>query len=156
MWKCPINFRHVKIFLESFRNLPSRRWSSSCVAFCSQLVSCVYRNLSYKGVAALKWIATYCSRAVYVMKCDDDVFVNMFALLKHLSDLYAHGFRHRLIICLVWWRMHVLRQGKWGKQSDPYFTYNKRDSRLVCLHLRPRRNSTISDYRRQLSCVGVV
>jgi len=76
------------------------------------------RNLSYKGVAALKWITTYCSHAVYVMKCDDDVFVNMFALLKHLNDLYVHNFRRHLIICLVWWRMHVLRNGKWGIPKD--------------------------------------
>jgi len=74
----------------------------------------VHRNLSYKGVAALKWITTYCKHAAYIMKCDDDVFVNMFALLKHLNDLYVHDYRRRLIICLVWRRMHVLREGRWG------------------------------------------
>jgi len=47
------------------------------------------------------------------MKTDDDVFVNMFALLHHLHDLYVHGFRRRLIACLVWWRGRVLRQGRW-------------------------------------------
>lgn len=75
---------------------------------------CVCRNLSYKGVAALQWITDYCDHAQYIMKTDDDVFVNMFALLKHLSDLYVHGFRLRLFACLVWWRMHVLREGQWG------------------------------------------
>jgi len=79
---------------------------------------CVCSNLSYKGVAALKWITSYCSHALYVMKCDDDVFVNMFALLKHLHDLDVHNFRRRLIICLMWRRMHVLRQGKWGIPTD--------------------------------------
>jgi beta-1,3-galactosyltransferase 1 len=73
-----------------------------------------YRNLSFKGVAALKWITTYCNQTSYIMKTDDDIFVNMFALLKHLKDLYIHNYRNRLIMCLVWWRMHVLREGKWG------------------------------------------
>ena len=48
------------------------------------------------------------------MKTDDDIFVNMFALMKHLTDLYNTNFRSRLLMCLVWWRMHVLRKGKWG------------------------------------------
>jgi len=89
-----------------------------CLIAVQENSSFVCRNLTYKGVAALKWITTYCSNAVYIMKCDDDVFVNMFALLKHLNDLYVHNFRRRLIICLVWHRMHVLRQGKWGIPKD--------------------------------------
>jgi len=48
------------------------------------------------------------------MKTDDDVFVNLFALLHHLTDLYVAGFRLRLIACLVFWRMHVLREGQWN------------------------------------------
>ena len=75
---------------------------------------CVHRNLSYKGVAALQWIAQHCDHAKYIMKTDDDVFVNMFALLKHLSDIYHHGYRLRVIAGLVFWRMHVLRDGQWG------------------------------------------
>ena len=50
----------------------------------------------------------------YIMKTDDDVFVNLFALLHHLTDLYVAGFRLRLIACLVFWRMHVLREGQWN------------------------------------------
>lgn len=72
------------------------------------------RNLSYKGVAALQWITEHCDHAKYIMKTDDDVFVNMFALLKHLNDIYQHGYRLRVISCYVFWRMHVLREGQWG------------------------------------------
>lgn len=79
-----------------------------------QWLCCVRRNLSYKGVAALQWITDHCDHAKYIMKTDDDVFVNMFALLKHLSDLYVHGYRLRLIACLVFWHMHVMRDGQWG------------------------------------------
>jgi len=72
------------------------------------------RNLSYKGIAALRWISTHCSRASYVLKTDDDMFVNMFALIKHLKDLHSAGYRRRLLMCYVWWKMHVLREGQWG------------------------------------------
>ena len=48
------------------------------------------------------------------MKADDDVFVNLFALLKHISDLYTHGVRQRLIACRVFWRKPVRREGKWS------------------------------------------
>lgn len=42
------------------------------------------------------------------------MFVNMFAIIKHLTDIYHAGYRRRLMMCYVWWRMHVLREGQWG------------------------------------------
>ncbi|XP_060074614.1 beta-1,3-galactosyltransferase 1-like [Ylistrum balloti] len=45
-----------------------------------------YRNLSLKSVAILKWTMTYCSRVKYVLKADDDVFINvpyLIGVLKH-------------------------------------------------------------------------
>ena len=74
-----------------------------------------YRNLTYKGIAALKWISTYCSHAKYVLKSDDDIFVNMFTLLRHLRSIDKVGGTnsHGFIMCLVWHRMKVMRTGKW-------------------------------------------
>jgi Galactosyltransferase len=46
------------------------------------------------------------------------MFVNIFALLKHLKDLHSAGYRKRLLMCYVWWRMHVLRDGQWGIPKD--------------------------------------
>ena len=95
-----------------------------------------YRNLTYKGVAALRWIARYCSRARYVLKTDDDIFVNAFNLLRHLSridrlarapagsDSGAPGgtpARPRaLLLCLVWYSMTVMRDGKWKVSRDEW------------------------------------
>jgi len=47
-----------------------------------------YKNLSYKGIMWLKWIATYCHRAKYIVKVDDDIVVNIFNLALHLKTLY--------------------------------------------------------------------
>lgn len=44
-----------------------------------------YRNLSLKSVAMLKWTFTYCSSAKYVLKADDDMFVNLDYLFKVLK-----------------------------------------------------------------------
>lgn len=55
-----------------------------------------YVNLTYKAVAALKWISEHCSHATYVLKADDDIFVNMFALLaivKRRSDIFGNPIR---------------------------------------------------------------
>jgi len=82
-----------------------------------------YRNLTYKGVAALRWISRYCSHARYVLKTDDDIFVNAFNLLRHLRRLDrltataaspSTGAAPRgLLLCLVWYTMTVMREGKW-------------------------------------------
>lgn len=42
-----------------------------------------YANLTYKTLSALKWSRKYCEKAKYVMKTDDDVYVNT-ELLPHL------------------------------------------------------------------------
>jgi len=92
-----------------------------------------YRNLTYKGVAALRWISEYCSHARYVLKTDDDIFVNAFNLLRHLRRLdrvgatAAPGSRG-LLLCLVWYTMMVMREGKWKVSKaewpdDSYPTY---------------------------------
>ncbi len=80
-----------------------------------------YKNLTYKGVAALKWISNHCRNAKFVLKTDDDIFVNTFSLLRHLKSLEAHGVNNKgLIMCLVWNRMKVMRTGKW-KVSEQDF-----------------------------------
>jgi len=89
-----------------------------------------YRNLTYKHVMALKWTVYYCPGARYLLKTDDDVFVNTPALLDFLSqDLSPWGFR-RLILCENFTFQFVIRslKSKWrvspqeypGKMYPPY------------------------------------
>ncbi|KAI8515217.1 Beta-1,3-galactosyltransferase 5 [Branchiostoma belcheri] len=48
-----------------------------------------YRNLTLKTVMCLKWASEFCPRAKFVLKADDDTFVNIFNLVRHLGRLNA-------------------------------------------------------------------
>ncbi|XP_072844007.2 beta-1,3-galactosyltransferase 4 [Pogona vitticeps] len=44
-----------------------------------------YRNLTLKTLALLGWATTHCSGALFLLKADDDVFLNLPALVEHLQ-----------------------------------------------------------------------
>lgn len=69
-----------------------------------------YKNLTYKGIMALKWISIYCSQTKYILKVDDDIVVNTFTLMNHLKYLDKHiPDRQNTILCLLWTAMMVMR-----------------------------------------------
>ena len=75
-----------------------------------------YKNLTYKGIMWLRWVSSYCPHALYVLKVDDDIFVNIFNLVAHISTVYKRAVgRERTVMCLVWTRMKVMRdtRSKW-------------------------------------------
>ena len=37
-----------------------------------------YHNLSYKAVMGYMWVAEFCSQADFVVKTDDDLFVDLY------------------------------------------------------------------------------
>ncbi|KAI8772195.1 beta-1,3-galactosyltransferase 1 [Biomphalaria glabrata] len=78
-----------------------------------------YHNLTFKGVMGYRWVSEHCRNAKFVLKIDDDVIVNTFALLQ---SFYKHMNRKRSIFCNVWQAntMEILRQGKW-QVSDHIF-----------------------------------
>ena len=45
-----------------------------------------YMNLTLKSVMGLKWASTYCSQTQYLLKTDDDIFVNVPVLLTYLQE----------------------------------------------------------------------
>lgn len=45
-----------------------------------------YRNMTYKHIMALKWFTYYCPDAKYLLKTDDDVFINSPNLYKFLES----------------------------------------------------------------------
>ncbi|XP_050591532.1 beta-1,3-galactosyltransferase 1-like isoform X1 [Bombus affinis] len=45
-----------------------------------------YNNLTLKSVMMLKWITSNCGQAKYLMKTDDDMFVNIPSLMKTLQS----------------------------------------------------------------------
>lgn len=87
-----------------------------------------YRNLTYKAIAGLKWVTNNCRGAKYVLKIDDDIFVNTFSLLKHLRNIDRFGVgKSDLVLCLLWIRMKVMRdtKSKWyvppSEFAEDYF-----------------------------------
>ncbi|CAF1220814.1 unnamed protein product [Rotaria sp. Silwood1] len=72
-----------------------------------------YKNLTYKGIMALKWISIYCSKVKYILKVDDDIVVNTFTLINHLKFLdKLNPVREQTILCLLWQAMTVMRDSK--------------------------------------------
>ena len=62
-----------------------------------------YRNLTYKGIMAMKWISEYCPKAKYILKVDDDIITNTFTILRHLKALEDHKIvGNKSVMCLVW------------------------------------------------------
>ena len=47
-----------------------------------------YRNLSYKALSALRYVGDHCQHVPFILKTDDDTFVNMFLLINHLQGLH--------------------------------------------------------------------
>ena len=84
-----------------------------------------YKNLTYKGIMALKWISIYCSKTKYILKVDDDIVANTFTLINHLKFLDKHHpNRQNTILCLLWTAMMVMRdsKSKWylSKEEFPF------------------------------------
>lgn len=50
-----------------------------------------YRNLSLKTVALVKWVSTYCSDSTFVLKADDDMYINMPRLIMKLREQLKRG-----------------------------------------------------------------
>ena len=77
-----------------------------------------YRNMTYKHVTSLKWVRYFCPNALYILKTDDDTFINTPALLRSLSDDCQ---LKELIMCQLWVRVPVQHHGyKWTVSRTEY------------------------------------
>ncbi|XP_030638715.1 beta-1,3-galactosyltransferase 2-like [Chanos chanos] len=78
-----------------------------------------YRNLTIKTMMMLEWLASYCDQALYAVKVDSDILLNLRNLVKILPKVpkdYMTG--------LVWWHSVVLRDPS-NKFYLPYDVYQK-------------------------------
>uniref|UniRef100_A0AAG5DEP6 Hexosyltransferase n=1 Tax=Anopheles atroparvus TaxID=41427 RepID=A0AAG5DEP6_ANOAO len=71
-----------------------------------------YRNMTYKHVMALKWFTYHCPGARYVLKTDDDVFVNTPVLYDVLDQVAP---QQNLLLCQLVTKLAVKRthRSKW-------------------------------------------
>ena len=50
-----------------------------------------YQNLTLKTLAGIKWASEYCGSARFVLKTDDDMYVNIGRLTEYLSAEFSHS-----------------------------------------------------------------
>lgn len=60
-----------------------------------------YRNMTYKHVMGLKWVAHHCPMAKYVLKTDDDVVLNSREMRRFLAKELSPWGAQGLIACQV-------------------------------------------------------
>jgi hypothetical protein len=77
-----------------------------------------YLNLTLKTIQGIKWVSNYCSNAKYVLKVDDDVFVNSFSLLNYLDNLKLKTKNN--LLCRLRKRSPIVRD----LNSKFYISYN--------------------------------
>lgn len=56
-----------------------------------------YVNLTHKAITGLRWVADHCSQAQFIVKVDDDVFLNVFQLFQLITSDFQ--FKQRSIWC---------------------------------------------------------
>lgn len=57
-----------------------------------------YDNLTLKTMATLEWIDTYCNQSEFVLKTDDDMFINVPNLLKFIDRIEVSNTEKIIII----------------------------------------------------------
>lgn len=81
-----------------------------------------YKNITYKHVMVFKYVIYHCPQAKYILKTDDDVFVNMPTMRNFLTvDLSPYGARN-VLFCTVKKNSKVLRtyRSKWRVSFSEY------------------------------------
>lgn len=78
-----------------------------------------YHNLSYKHVMCLKYTHYHCPSVNYLVKVDDDVYVNIRVLEKFLK-MYSETLKYTDKILCSPMGGPVLREGKWAVQIEEF------------------------------------
>lgn len=80
-----------------------------------------YRNMTYKHVMALKWFVYNCPNAHFLLKTDDDVFINTPLMYKYLQQPTKLSSEH-LLFCFESPRVKVKRtfRSKWRVSYEEY------------------------------------
>ena len=81
-----------------------------------------YHNLSYKAVLGNLWASEFCQQAEFVVKTDDDMFVDLYEVyvLTRKYLINAEYVRNKFIMCPVWRGLPIIRdkKNKWYAPFD--------------------------------------
>lgn len=85
-----------------------------------------YRNLTYKHIMGLKWITYFCQHAAYVLKADDDVFIDTIQLAQYVRSNFGARAPKHLMFCFTIQRPYVKRSqdSKWYVSFKEYPSHN--------------------------------
>ena len=88
-----------------------------------------YKNLTYKHLAGYKWVMRFCNYSKFIMKVDDDAFVDVFKVVSTLKYMFLSDYGNSLIAirpagilaCSVFPEgTPVRRNGKWALSHAEY------------------------------------
>ena len=89
-----------------------------------------YRNLTYKAISAMKYITENCETVKYIIKTDDDIFINMFSAIELLQRrIQMYLYKRKELIC--YFHIHAVaareRDSKWyvSEEEWPLLEYPK-------------------------------
>ncbi|XP_017117166.1 beta-1,3-galactosyltransferase 5 isoform X1 [Drosophila elegans] len=86
-----------------------------------------YSNLTLKTISLLEWVDLHCPRAKYILKTDDDMFINvpklmtLISTLKASRSIYGRRAENWKPIRNRWSKYHITK-AQYAKDSFPYFT----------------------------------
>ncbi|XP_017068609.2 beta-1,3-galactosyltransferase 5 isoform X2 [Drosophila eugracilis] len=86
-----------------------------------------YNNLTLKTISLLEWADLHCPKANYVLKTDDDMFINVPKLITFINTLkanrtiYGRRAEHWKPIRNKWSKYHI-PVSQYGRATFPYFT----------------------------------
>lgn len=79
-----------------------------------------YENLTYKHVMGLKYVFYHCPNIDYVVKVDDDIFVNIHVMKSFFKMLKQQYTQKATILCSTREGHEVLRDGKWAVSKKDF------------------------------------
>ena len=81
-----------------------------------------YKNLTYKFIMGLKWTVENCKQARFVVKLDDDVVMDPYTLIHHLTKKYNNITAKNLIACSIFGNIGPRRDryDKWFVEEKDY------------------------------------
>ncbi|GIY44984.1 beta-1,3-galactosyltransferase 5 [Caerostris extrusa] len=81
-----------------------------------------YRNLTYKHVMGLSWASTFCNKTKYLMKMDDDIFMDIHQFVDYIANQMRTIDLKNNIACYFQTGMPVVRDpvSKWFVSKTEY------------------------------------
>lgn len=87
-----------------------------------------YRNMTLKAVGALRWVSSFCRTPKFVIKTDDDVFVDIHPFMRYMNSDRVQNNSQKIVMCYLWENTKVSRdkKNKWyaSKEEHPDDIYS--------------------------------